>query len=78
LKTAPKAELTTPIIVKDIETPSTIARGRNLFFPADVARTAGKRGRIQGDRTLRIPAPNAATGEIASGYMFLIHFIVYF
>ena len=53
-------------MVNDIETPSTIARGLNLLFPADVTRTAGRKGRMQGDRTLTIPAPNAATGEIAS------------
>jgi len=61
-------------MVKDIETPSTIARGLNLFFPADVARTAGRRGRMQGDRTLAIPAPNATTGEITSEYMVSISF----
>jgi hypothetical protein len=65
-KTAPKAEVITPIVIKDIETPSTIARGLSLSFPADVASTAGKSGRMQGDETLMIPAPNAVNGEIAS------------
>jgi len=63
-RTAPKVEVTTPIAVKDIETPSTIARGLSLSFPADVASTAGKRGKMQGDRTLTIPAPDAFRGEI--------------
>jgi hypothetical protein len=52
--------------VKDIDTPSTIARGLNFPFPVELARTAGRRGRMHGDRTLSTPAPNATTGEIAS------------
>ena len=41
-----------------------IARGLSLSFPADVASTAGKSGKMQGDGTLTIPAPNAVRGEI--------------
>jgi hypothetical protein len=41
-------------------TPITIARGLNRSFPADDASTAGKRGKMQGDKILTIPAPNAA------------------
>jgi hypothetical protein len=58
--------LISKIRVKDMDTPSTIARGLNFPSPAELARTAGRRGRMQGDRILRTPAPNATTGEIAS------------
>jgi hypothetical protein len=63
--------------MKDIETPSTIARGLILLFPADVASTAGRSGKMHGDRTLRIPAPNAVRGGIVS-YMIHIYLVCYF
>ena len=73
-KTAPKAEEIIPIIVKDIMTPITIARGLNRSFPADDASTAGKRGKIQGEKILMIPAPNAARKVISTDMVLKVMF----
>jgi len=61
--TEPNAENITPIAVKEMHNPDTIAIGRSFPVSAEYAMIAGSSGSTHGDSTLKTPAANAAMSE---------------